>query len=202
MTRNSSNSRLTSFKYFYIIYYTKHKVPLRSEIDLISLGRRESKRGKTGVPMVCVSYFFLLAACCMLCVPGMLRFDDVRLIGASGVNMLSWFDLLVCATTTHTYIHRDYWHRWKSLNHGFLLAREYMLRDTHSLRVADTGSPSGLAFTGLFGPTRSFHFLLLSFFTDFLALLAPCFQPFGPTTSFYIFCCLHAKMSRFYLPQT
>ena len=159
MTRNSSNSRLTSFKYFYIIYYTKHKVPLRSGIDLISLGRRESKRGETGVPMVCVSYFFLLAACCMPCVPGMLRFDDVRLIGASGVNMLSWFDLLVCATTTHTYIHRDYWHRWKSLNHGFLLAWEYMLRDIYirlglPIRAVQAGSLSQ-GFSARLGPFTS-----------------------------------------------
>ena len=61
-------------------------------IDLVSRGRRKSKRGNTGVPTICMSYCF--CCCCMLRTPGM-RPDGVCLIVALDVTMLSWLDILL-----------------------------------------------------------------------------------------------------------
>ena len=44
------------------------------------------------------------------------RSDDVCLIVALDVKMLSWVDFLLC--TNHKHIHRDCWHKGKSLNCG------------------------------------------------------------------------------------
>ena len=46
-----------------------------------------------------------------------MRSDNACLIIALGVKMLSWFDLLLSTNDTH--IHRDYWHKGKSLKHGY-----------------------------------------------------------------------------------
>ena len=60
--------------------------------------------------MVCTGYCFCCR--CFLRIPGM-KSDDVCLIGALDVSMLSWFDFLLF--TYHTHIHRDYWRKGKSL---------------------------------------------------------------------------------------
>ena len=44
-------------------------------------------------------------------------FDYYCCIGRVNVEMLSWFDLLLLCTS-HTHIHRDYWHKGESLEHG------------------------------------------------------------------------------------
>ena len=53
-----------------LLYIYTYKVPLRDGVDMISRGRRRSKRGSTGVPMICtgMSYttvfaLLLLAVC-------------------------------------------------------------------------------------------------------------------------------------------
>ena len=66
-----------------------------------------------------MSYAAVLRFCCcrMLRILGV-RSDDVCLTAvASGVLMLSWFDILLLCTS-HTHIHRDYWHKGESLEHG------------------------------------------------------------------------------------
>ena len=48
----------------------------------------------------------------MLRIPGTTPRDDACSIVALDLKMLSWFDL------NHRHIHRDTWHKGKSLKHG------------------------------------------------------------------------------------
>ena len=84
-----------------------YKVLHRVMIDLVSWTRRESKRGGTGIPMICMSCF-----CRMLRISGM-WFDDVCFVVALEVAMLSLFDFLLC--TNYPHMHCDYCHKGKSL---------------------------------------------------------------------------------------
>ena len=93
-----------------------YKVPLRGGVDLISRRCHRPKRVNTGVPMMfswyVMSYCFsyeLRIPCCFSSsalsfvdlVPST-RSDIVSLIVARDVKMLSWFDLLLCTSHTHT----------------------------------------------------------------------------------------------------
>ena len=84
---------------FFHIMCTWYKGPLRDGVAFISRGRRKSKRGKTGVPIICtgLSYGTDFA----LRIPGM-RSDDVCSTVALDVLVLTWFDpLLLCNSHTH-----------------------------------------------------------------------------------------------------
>ena len=48
-----------------------------------------------------------------------MRSDDVCVIVALDVKMLPLFDLLLCTNHAHILVHRDYWYKGKSLEHGW-----------------------------------------------------------------------------------
>ena len=116
---STSMERLIFFCDFRFGILTAHKASLRHGVDLISGGRRKSKRGNTGVPMICTGLIYSrFCSFCMRRVPYEVRrsvFDCC--VGRVNHIMLSWFDLLLLFTS-HTPIHGDYWHKGESLERG------------------------------------------------------------------------------------
>ena len=94
-----------------VFFNDKYDAPRRNRVDLIPWGHPKSKMENAAVFIICMICF---CYCYVIRVPDM-GSDDVCLIVALDVEILSWFPLLLY--TNHAHIHRDYWHKDKSFKH-------------------------------------------------------------------------------------
>ena len=118
---NDTHELLDQMIQKFILYmYIHSRFTFGMGVELISMGRRKPEGGTTGVPMLRTGLSYSaevqLLHCCMPYVPGM-RSNNVYSTVAPNALVLSWLDLLL-PCTSHTHIHRDYWHKSESSKRG------------------------------------------------------------------------------------